>query len=171
MLDGGRAVKSGHQKTFGEGFSLWLDLVRLSAALAVVLFHLSIRQNGGGWFHTTALGTDAVIVFFVLSGLVITYVADNKETALRVSAASRFARLWSILLPALVVTYLADWAGRSFDPSAYQNWGGWIAPDGDVWRLIPSAFFVNELWFNSITPLSDGPVWSLGFEFWYYVIF
>lgn len=158
------------ERNLGEGFSLWLDITRLAAALAVVLFHLSIPQNGG-WFRVGAIGTNAVMIFFVLSGLVITYVADQKEPSLDIYAASRFARLWSVLLPALVVTYVADLLGNLSDPSAYMNWGGWIATDGEAWRLIPSALFVNELWFASIPPLSNGPVWSLGFEFWYYVIF
>jgi peptidoglycan/LPS O-acetylase OafA/YrhL len=30
---------------------------------------------------------------------------------------------------------------------------------------------VNELWFSSVRPFSNGPFWSLGYEFWYYVIF
>lgn len=32
-------------------------------------------------------------------------------------------------------------------------------------------FFVNELWFFSIRPFSNGPFWSIGYEFWYYVLF
>jgi hypothetical protein len=40
-----------------------------------------------------------------------------------------------------------------------------------VTALSVSALFVNELWHHSIVPLSNGPVWSIGFEFWYYVIF
>src|SRR5205085_7713377 len=31
--------------------------------------------------------------------------------------------------------------------------------------------FANELWFAVIPPLSNAPSWSIGFEFWYYVIF
>src|SRR5258708_29605931 len=37
--------------------------------------------------------------------------------------------------------------------------------------LLLSALFVNELWFHPVAPLSDIPVWSIGFEFWYYVFF
>jgi peptidoglycan/LPS O-acetylase OafA/YrhL len=158
-------------KTLGDGLSLWLDFVRFSAALAVFLFHLSVPQNGGAWFRVGTLGTDAVIVFFVLSGLVITYVADQKERSVELYAASRLARLWSVLIPALTATYFIDLIGHWIDPAVYEGWGPWIASDGGIWRLFPSLFFVNELWFKSIPPLSNGPVWSLGFEFWYYVMF
>ncbi|MFQ3189263.1 MAG: peptidoglycan/LPS O-acetylase OafA/YrhL [Paraglaciecola sp.] len=32
-------------------------------------------------------------------------------------------------------------------------------------------FFVTQIWFLSAIPFSNGPFWSLGYEFWYYVIF
>ena len=153
---------------FSRGFSLYLDLIRVSAALAVVFFHATFQQNGGDWFHAArTIGPDAVIVFFVLSGLVISYVVDTKESSPRLYISSRLARLWSVLIPALAVTYLINLFGVRIYP-ALPNW---IVTDGSAWRLLPSAFFVNELWFVPVVPLSDIPVWSIGFEFWYYVFF
>lgn len=157
--------------TFGRGISLYLDLVRVCAALAVVLFHASNPKFGGEWLKTGTLGNDAVVVFFVLSGLVISYVTNTKEIHPRLYFSSRLARLWSVLIPALALTYLADRVGMWADPTIYAGWDYWIAPGSSPWRLLPSALFVNELWFLSIAPLSDIPVWSIGFEFWYYVFF
>jgi peptidoglycan/LPS O-acetylase OafA/YrhL len=126
---------------------------------------------GGGWFRAGTIGGDAVMVFFVLSGFVIAYVSSTKETTFKEYAAARLARLWSVLLPALIITYFVDWYGLTIAPQAYQGWGAWLAADGSPLRLLVSALFVNELWHDSIVPLSNGPVWSIGFEFWYYVIF
>jgi peptidoglycan/LPS O-acetylase OafA/YrhL len=153
---------------FSTGFSLYLDLIRVSAVLAVVLFHATFQQNGGDWFHAArTIGPDAVIVFFVLSGLVISYVVDTKESSPRLYISSRLARLWSVLIPALALTYLVN----RFGVRIYPALPDWIVTDGSAWRLLPSAFFVNELWFVPVAPLSDIPVWSIGFEFWYYVFF
>jgi peptidoglycan/LPS O-acetylase OafA/YrhL len=160
-----------HKTTLGRGLSIWLDLLRLMAALTVIVYHASLPKNGGDWFSVGQIGGEAVILFFVLSGFVIAYVSDLKETTLREYAASRIARLWSILIPALAVTFLADRIGIYLDQSVYDNWNDWISPYASPVTLLPAAFFLNELWFLSISPLSNGPVWSLGFEFWYYAIF
>ena len=159
-------MTTGTSDRLSSGFSLYLDLVRVSAALAVVLYHASFQQNGGDWFHTGTIGPDAVTVFFVLSGLVISYAVDTKENSLQIYISSRLARLWSVLIPALALTYLVNLVGERMNPVPY-----WIMPDSSTWHLLPSALFVNELWFHSITPLSDIPAWSIGFEFWYYILF
>jgi peptidoglycan/LPS O-acetylase OafA/YrhL len=142
---------------FSRGFSLYLDLMRVSAALAVVLWHAAFQQNGGDWFHPGTIGPDAVTVFFVLSGLVISYVVNTKESSPQLYISSRLARLWSVLIPALALTYLINLIGVRMNPVP-----NWIETDGSAWLLLPSALFANELWFHSVAPLSDIPVWSIG---------
>ena len=161
-----RILTIGTGGRLSRGFSLYLDLVRVSAALAVVLQHASLPQVGGGWFKTGGTGSDAVLVFFVLSGLVISYVVDTKENNPRLYISSRLARLWSVLIPALALTYVVNRVGMWIDPVPVG-----IVPEGSFLQLLPSALFVNELWFHSVAPLSDIPAWSIGFEFWYYVFF
>src|SRR4030095_922972 len=57
-----------------RGLSLYLDVVRVSAALAVVVTHLAYPELSGGMLAPWRLvGNDAVMVFFVLSGFVIAY--------------------------------------------------------------------------------------------------
>jgi len=96
---------------------------------------------------------------------------QQKETAFEDYAAVRIARLWSVLLPALAITYVMDWCGMKVRPEVYQDWGPWLAADGSPLRLLVSAVFLNELWFRSIIPLSNGLAWSIGFEFGYHAIF
>ena len=75
--------------------SIYLDLVRSLAALAVVLDHAA------GLFRLPCYpfwGHQSVMVFFVLSGYVICYVADTRETTPRAFVVARLARLWSVLV-------------------------------------------------------------------------
>jgi peptidoglycan/LPS O-acetylase OafA/YrhL len=62
-------------------FSVYLDLLRAAAALLVVLCHASNDEFGGRWLkhafsHTGAPG---LIIFFVLSGFVISWAAATRE--------------------------------------------------------------------------------------------
>ena len=40
---------------------------------------------------------------------------------------------------------------------------GMFAPLG---RMLAAVTFTNELWFNSVRLFTNGPYWSLGYEFW-----
>ena len=53
------------------------------------------------------------MVFFVLSGFVIAYVSEQKEHTLREYSISRLARLWSVAVPALILTIALDQLGRA----------------------------------------------------------
>lgn len=120
-------------------------------------------------WRTAELGNDAVMVFFVLSGFVIAYVADSKERTPREYFVSRFARLYSVVVPALLLTLVLDAIGTRVHFATYD--GGWYQADYPLLRLAASLLFVNEIWFWSVRPFSNGPFWSLGYEFWFYVIF
>lgn len=152
--------------------SIYLDLIRFLAASIVFFVHANYNRFTGGLpflWRLENLGNDAVMVFFVLSGFVIAYVSSEKEKTLRDYFASRFARLYSVAIPGLILTVILDWFGSKIDHSVYSGW--WFQADNPIWRLLANLFFFNELWFNSIRPFSNGPYWSLGYEFWYYVLF
>lgn len=153
-----------------RGLSLYLDLVRFGAALAVVMTHLAYPDLSGGMLLPwRQAGNDAVMVFFVLSGFVIAHVAHEKEHDVRAYAVSRLARLWSVAVPALLITLLLDQAGRMLDPAAYAAW--WYQASDPLGRMLRALSFTNEIWFSSIRPFSNGPWWSLGYEALYYAIF
>jgi peptidoglycan/LPS O-acetylase OafA/YrhL len=150
--------------------SLYLDLVRLGAAVVVLLSHFAYtRFTAGEYLVFRRFGSDAVILFFVLSGYVIAYVTAERERGPGDYAVSRLARLYSVALPALCLTVAADQIGRVLDPSLYAGW--WYKDQHPVWRFLVNAVFANELWFQSMRPFSNGPYWSLGYEFWYYALF
>src|SRR3984957_15539354 len=81
--------------------SLYLDLVRAAASFFVVLDHAPTLFDMPG---TPRWGHQAVVVFFVLSGYVISHVSDTKEPTGRAFVVARLARLWSVLVPAMVLT-------------------------------------------------------------------
>lgn len=145
--------------------SLYLDLLRALAAFFVVLDHAPFLFDLP---HTPIWGHQAVIVFFVLSGYVIAHVADTREPTGHAFMVARFARLWSVLVPAMLLTIACDAIGRTWgtDPRAYAE-----APINlPLIRVGAVLLFLSETWV-SIQPLSNGVVWSLCAEFWYYVLF
>jgi peptidoglycan/LPS O-acetylase OafA/YrhL len=149
----------------GRRESIYLDLLRSVAAFVVVLDHAPTL------FELPSLprgGHQAVMLFFVLSGYVICNSADTRERTARAFLVARFARLWSVLVPAIALTVACDLLGRRFglDPAGYHD-----APiDLPLIRVGAVLAFVSESWV-SIQPLSNGVVWSLCVEFWYYMVF
>ena len=59
-------------------FSIYLDAIRFCMAFLVFFYH-SAFPNFLPWLPWVDVGHHAVIVFFVLSGLVIAYVSEAKE--------------------------------------------------------------------------------------------
>lgn len=149
--------------------SLYLDLVRVCAALLVVSYHAHYYTPGVLPF--TNFGHDAVVIFFVLSGYVIAYVTGTRERTLTRYTVSRLSRLMSVVVPALALTVIADAIGRASDGAViYERVMGY-AGDWPVIRVLSALTFTAELWFVSIVTLSNNAFWSLSFEFWYYVIY
>jgi peptidoglycan/LPS O-acetylase OafA/YrhL len=151
--------------------SVYLDLIRFTAALIVFLGHTSGQRMTGGFLWPIApfMG-EAVTIFFVLSGYVIAYVCDQKERSASTFIVSRAARIYSVALPALILTFSLDSIGRLISPHVYNaSWG--YSSKNQIWQFIANVLFVNQLWFNNVTPGSNLPFWSLGYEVWYHVIF
>lgn len=149
------------------GFSSYLDLVRFLAATAVVCEHFSFPRFGAVAMPY-GLGHAAVMVFFVLSGYVIHYVADTREPTIVLFAASRIARIYSVVIPALAFTILIDilleYLGPQSEVRAYQL----AAP----WKYLPFfLLFMSDFWFQHEEVFSNAPFWSLSYEVWYYVAF
>jgi peptidoglycan/LPS O-acetylase OafA/YrhL len=160
-------VKSKYK--LSSGLSVYLDLLRFLAAFAVFIFHaghfaqFKIPFFGG-------FGSQGVIVFFVLSGLVIAYSADAKHTDLIDFSLARLARLWSVVLPALALTFVLDTIGQYMALASYLPMQPYT-PFKWVVSLMANALFLNQIWGFSIWPGTNGPFWSLSYEFWYYAIF
>lgn len=153
-------------------FSLYLDAMRFLAALVVLLSHFAYPRFSRGdyiFIRDLNLGSDAVVFFFVLSGLVIAFTAESKDRSPGLFAFNRLTRLYSVVLPAVVLTVLFDWIGRSLNPAAYSGiWYNAHAP----WDQAARAVLLNLEWgLAAIRFGSNGPFWSLSYEAAYYLLF
>ena len=149
--------------------SLLLDTLRIFAATAVFLGHSNFPWFFGGGEIGPKNGQDYVIIFFVLSGFVIAWSIDKKkELTFNQYAFDRLTRLWSVALPALVIGVALDLWGRSISPETYQHI---FATSYLEAKVLISSLFLHECWFFSVRPGSNGPFWSLSYEFLYYMIF
>lgn len=148
--------------------SLYLDAVRFAAAVLVAIYHSNFRFLVEEPIAAAGLAHSAVITFFVLSGFVIAHVTSTKETTARSYAVSRIARIYSVAVPALIITMAVDTAGQALRPEIYAG-----RTANDLWsiRLATSLVFLNEIWSISIMFFSNVAYWSLNYEVWYYVLF
>jgi peptidoglycan/LPS O-acetylase OafA/YrhL len=158
-----------------RGLSCYLDLVRSVAAIAVFLSHLLLNYGCydagcgvAGTLFPMHAGHSAVVIFFVLSGYVITYVASARERNFRDYALSRCARIYSVAIPVLILVALTDVSfmavGRSAELPMYQYMS--------LWKYLPLALtFTTDHWSLGMNALSHGGWWSISYEVWFYIFF
>ncbi len=150
--------------------SIFLDLTRVLAAYLVFLSHSAAAVYSGGLlWQISGLGREAVDVFFVLSGFVIAHVTSTGEPHARDYAVNRIARVLSVALPALALTWLLDRIGTTMRPSVYS--GFCCEPDTAWIAYLRNLFFLGDIWSQNLIPGSNRPYWSLGYEVWYYITF
>ena len=168
-----------------------LDLVRGGSALIVVAQHLrnatmvdfqSTSQSPAwikGFYFVTGLGHQAVVVFFVLSGFFVGGAALKAGAQFQWTnyLSARLSRLWTVLIPCLLLTYAADsiiWATAPsvLDGAFAEKWHS--APQSGAYAASLATAVGNLLFLQTIVvPVfgSNGPLWSLANEFWYYMLF
>lgn len=150
-----------------KSYSLYLDVLRVFAALVVLFSHLAFSWASGGyfqWMRDLNIGSDFVIVFFVLSGLVIAHTTTVKDKSLGDYSQSRISRLYSVAIPAIVLSYVCY-------AIATGMWGVDLPARDVLGELFHSLTFTNYAWFSQTRLPGNGPFWSVGYEFWYYALF
>lgn len=155
-----------------RGFSLYLDAIRFFAAVLVLFSHVAYERYSGGqlqWMRDLNLGSDAVILFFVLSGFVIAYTTDAKARTGIAYAEARMARLYSVAIPAIVFTFACDALGRWINAGAYDGW--WWNGDDPAQQLWRALTFSTQGLGDNIRVGTNGPFWSVAYEAWYYLAF
>lgn len=149
-------------------FSVYLDFVRILAAGLVLQSHTNLRTLSLAVPPGSQYGHTAVIVFFVLSGYVISFTTDVKERHARQYIVNRIARIASVAIPALLLSPVLDAMGQWLAPQVYAG----QTTHGHVWlRVLASVGLMNEVWGLSIQPFSNAPFWSISYEGWYYILF
>lgn len=172
--------------------SLLFDLVRGLAAVVVLLEHWrnlffvdfhELPHRGPFLFVLyliSGCGHEAVIVFFLLSGFfiggsVLGAVRKNKWLT-RDYLIRRLVRLWVVLVPALCLCFLWDTIGirGGHAPALYDGTTVPLMIQNVSATLNAKNFFGNLLFLQEVkvpTFGSDGALWSLAYEFWYYMLF
>ena len=128
----------------------------------------------GWWFVVSwELGHQAVIGFFVMSGFlvggaVIAQVKKRKDF-LQEYLIHRFARIYMVTAPAIALTLVLDNFGRT----VFAGSGAYditLPPDHlSITTLLGNLANLQGIWTSYIG--TNGPLWSLACEFWYYITF
>ncbi|MCC5619360.1 acyltransferase [Nostoc sp. CHAB 5836] len=169
--------------------SEWLDLTRWLAAFIVLYAHTTNRflipvadvPQSERTIGTYVMGFmsgfshQAVMVFFVLSGYLVggALISEVRRTAaidVTNYLIKRFARLWTVLLPAFVLSFvcfaLSIWVYDAFGTGFFTPE---IARSGSLSTLSCNIAFLQTVSCGQFA--GNGPLWSLFNEFWYYVVF
>jgi peptidoglycan/LPS O-acetylase OafA/YrhL len=169
-----------------------LDVIRAIAAFAVMFGHLrtlffadfqhlqSKSLPLQALYFFAGFGHQAVIVFFVLSGFLISSTVIRSHVlgkwSWRDYAVNRGTRLYVVLVPGLLLGFFWDRLGSWL----FAAKGIYTHTLSDLGTTVPlknltlGTLFGNLLFLQTIlceTFGSNGPLWSLANEFWYYVLF
>lgn len=126
------------------------------------------------------MGHQAVIVFFVLSGYLVgghvLRALDTGKWSWRTYLVQRGVRLWIVLLPALILGGILDFSAIHLHlaPALYAGQVYNHVTSNVHHTLTWSALLGNIFFLQTIATTvfgSNGALWSLANEFWYYLIF
>lgn len=196
-----RARRPAFARTFATmkpGLTTFLDFSRWFAALLVVVNHAraltladfstaGASATAGPFMRAlylfTGLGHEAVVVFFVISGFLVGGSTlerwQRRGPDLRAYASARTSRIYTTLVPALLIGIALDSAGlRWFNASGIYTTMP-EPPIATITYVIGSAmnlptFLGNLFMMQGVftqTLGSNGPLWSLACEWWYYCVF
>ena len=119
-----------------------------------------------------AYGRQAVIGFFVMSGFLVGGPVlarlKSEKPFLRTYIVHRIVRIYMVVIPAIALTFAFDTIGRALFP---PNYGAYAAFEG---HYDPRYILTNLLNLQGVIATyygSNGPLWSVGYEFWYYMVF
>ena len=160
--------------------SAWFDLLRWLAALYVVVFHLRpilfvgnsalpAHQLGAKLaYGITSLGYQFVMLFFVLSGFLIGSSVlkkiQNGTWSWSDYLLQRLTRLWIVLLPALVLSWI--WA--RVEVGIFHN-NSYFTSTTNLHIFLGNLLFLQGVFVPNFS--QNLPLWSLTYEFWYYMMF
>ncbi len=162
------------QPLFAPSVSLVLDITRFALALAVALGHWSQSPFQHSWAVMDQVGVYCVGGFFVLSGFTIRALSLGSGQTVGGYSLSRYAterssRILSVTLPALVLTLVLDRAAAWLDPSLYATHWGQTA-NWPLLRILVNVLPVTQAWGLQVSPLSNSPFWSIGYEAGFYLL-
>jgi peptidoglycan/LPS O-acetylase OafA/YrhL len=145
-----------------------LEAIRGFCALYVMLFHLLPQKifllgiNVGFLFR---FGSEAVIMFFILSGFVIKYSWEKlTDKSFKKYFLRRFMRIYIPIFFIFLLAYVLK---------SYEEGG---LADPELSTLLGNIFMLQDI--MSLKPnvisgvyMGNGVLWSLSYEWWFYMLF
>jgi peptidoglycan/LPS O-acetylase OafA/YrhL len=195
-----RVAPESHERFWGRSevngrLSSFLNASRWMAAFLVFVGHVrqlvladynDIAGRGllpAALYFVTGLGHEAVMVFFVVSGYLIGGLAITRYQArgfhLLDYGVHRLSRIYTVLMPALLLGGLSDVLGLMFfnhtllytaaDPYKSSSLNFVIVNNLNVETFLANIAMLEGICAEHLG--SNGPLWSLAYEWWYYCIF
>ena len=181
-------IVGGHPEPMSVALSRFIHLARWVAALAVLLHHVSATFVSVPdimsaphnplvyvwWFFTPyVFAHQAVVVFFVLSGFLVGGAVLKKRKRdqpwLRDYVLDRITRIYIVLLPVIALTLALDGTGRAWFGDAHLYDLDFFRDSFGLGLILPNLLSLQGIWF---APLGTNlPLWSLGMEVWFYLLF
>jgi peptidoglycan/LPS O-acetylase OafA/YrhL len=148
-----------------RGPTLWqLNALRGAAALYVFIYHSRIFRNTPMGYLFCA-GPEAVMLFFLLSGFVISYSSESRlaTEGFRGYFVRRFRRIFPLFIVALGLVYVVRRIVRQ-DPLIL----GWRTLLGNLCMLQDMKWLKRGAW---VETFGNDAFWSLSYEWWFYMLF
>ena len=149
--------------TAGKNKLVELEALRGAAAIYVFIHHAHLMANQGIG-RLLYFGQEAVIVFFLLSGFVISYSSNRQHPTWPTYIFHRAKRIYPIFIAALALAYGSQSIIK----------GNWL--DLNTVQLIGNTLMLQDVaslkrgvWFD--TYYGNSPMWSLSYEWWFYILF
>lgn len=169
-----------------------LNCLRWVAAMLVLISHLkpilfveyaNLQHKDAliaAFYFVTGLGHEAVVIFFVMSGLLVGGLSLDRHRDRRFVPSEfviqRFSRIYIVLIPALMVGFLLDHIGLAyFNSSAIYTESlrfrmlGVVANQLSWHLMLENVLMLQQV---SVPVLgSNGALWSISYEWWCYALF
>jgi peptidoglycan/LPS O-acetylase OafA/YrhL len=161
--------------------STTLHLIRFFCGQAVLVAHLISLFD---WHYRTliSMASYAVLLFFILSGFLITHSVQQRlktqpEYGFSAYFRDRFFRIYPPFLAALFLTFALDLISFEFTNQLYSLKQYFINLGVNIFLLqeFPPAVFVNEHYMIEFFRFrylgTNVPLWTIGIEWWIYLFF
>jgi len=161
--------------TLSSLLSNWLNLLRAISAGLVMVGHIAMilfaNVDNKIFRYIFGFGHQSLMIFFVLSGFLVSRSAilgvSYGKKGIYKYIVDRLIRLYIVLIPALILTSILDYILLNYltIPEQYI----YIKSRTGITNFIGNLLFLQEIYFPVFG--SNGPLWSLANEFWYYCLF
>jgi peptidoglycan/LPS O-acetylase OafA/YrhL len=155
---------------FSTASSIYLDVIRFTAAVGIAVAHLTQPFFSVGWPLLVDKAKAGLVALFLLSGMVIRYVTVMRKGEAADFVVDRVSRVYSVVLPALLFTIIASYIAQAVNPGFYDpHWG--VNMDRPILRIFLNLIFFSQSWNWTFAPLSNEPFWTLSYEVFYYAMY